>query len=278
MVREIPFPVREDSLMTAGRVPGPLGAGHDGIANDFLTNRVHRIGSGATRQGAVPGPLGQHFYADKAGGSGGPPAPLVGKKRALIVIGAGQEQLKKGMGRAGTNENLDAAARSAFAPFTKDLDVTLRHVKNAKEMKDLIGIHTWDVVVYFGHGYVNARALSPAHDGNDALEQADFAAALKAAGVKKVYLFGCSAADTGLARTLSTDLPGTNVYGILDTLEARWEMGRDASGAYNRLKFSEQPTEYTNGKRTVDGKKTPKRPRDRLDPIKAGDDSTEVDQ
>jgi hypothetical protein len=259
--------------MVAGRVPGPLGLNDYGV--DSAIGRA-RIGPHAPRGAAPPGPLGFHGYADPNGGSGGQAATGSTKPRALIVIGAGQDELKRAHGRDGTDANLDAAARAAFKPYVKDSDVTIRHVRNSAEMKAVIVSQNWDIVVYFGHGFVNARSLSPAHNGNDELTESDLANALNTAHAKKVYLIGCSAADTGLARSLSTDLPGTSVYGMLNELEAKWEMNKSKS--VNNLTFGEQPTEYTNGKRTVDGQPTATRPRDRLDGISTDDSSGEIKQ
>src|SRR5262249_13763457 len=155
-----------------------------------------------------------------------------------------------------------------FAALVKDHDVTLEHVRSASQMKALIESGTWDVVVYLGHGVMTLRALDPGHEVNNPfLTMEDLASALKTAQAKRVHLDGCRAGSTGLARKLSEQLPGTVVYGTFDMLDVSWEQGVNKQGPYNVLKLNQPPTEYTNGKQTVNGIKTPQRPHEMGDPI-----------
>ena len=149
------------------------------------------------------------------------PTGLEGK--ALIIVGAGQEELSRV--HSPSRQNFDAAAKAMLLPQTKGLDVEIVHVNSAAEMVNKLKSGSWDTVVYMGHGVTRSPQINPSgkHDPSKFLDEAALAAALKQGNPKNVYLLGCAAVDTGLARTLSKDLPDSGVNGIEDVLEVNWE-------------------------------------------------------
>ena len=98
-------------------------------------------------------------------------------------------------------------------------------------MKELIEGGSWDVVIYFGHGVENQMALAPDERGR-ILKKEELAQALQKAQVKKVYLFGCKAGLTGLARQLSKDVLGATVYGTFGSLDVDGEQRKDPDGTF----------------------------------------------
>jgi hypothetical protein len=258
--------------MAQSRIPGPVGL-----------NQLNALNPGPHPTGgrAIPGPIGLWFAPDDpTTSSGGGSGSASSKLKALIVIGAGQDGIKKGVRLSG-DEYFDKSARNSFAAYTANHDVTLKHVTSAKEMKDLIESDTWDVVIYFGHGVENQMALDP-HERGKPLTEAELAQALQKSQTKNVFLFGCKAGETGLARKLSKDVPGTSVFATFGSLEASWKQGQDRPGGpmTNEFDFKSPLTEYTGGFASKAGKKTDKRPRERNDPVKSTDDpfSETVDQ
>src|SRR5262249_40534149 len=139
--------------------------------------------------------------------------------------------------------------------------------KSAKEMKELIESDTWDVVAYFGHGVENQMALAP-QEGGRILSKDDLVAALKKAHPSQVILLGCRAGETGLARQLSKEVPGTTVLGTFESLDVTWKQGQEKGGAfYNRLEPNQGFTEYKDGFQMENGKRSKRRRHERGDPI-----------
>jgi hypothetical protein len=242
------------------RVPGTLGTSPGGVG------------------GRVPGPIGRTLW-QKNSTLPEPAATKSSKPKALIVLGTGHDGIKKGV-RLNSDKYFDKSARDSFAPYTKDHEVTLVHVDSAKEMRELIEGDTWNVVIYFGHGVENQMALAP-KEGGKQLNEEELANALKKAQTKQVYLFGCKAGETGLARKLSKDVPGTTVHGTFGSLDVDWEQRMDPDKTFtNKFVFKEVLTEYKSGFQMKDGKKTKQRRQERGDRITIGDDPLEpmVDQ
>jgi hypothetical protein len=194
------------------------------------------------------------------------PATRQSSKKALIAIGTGHDGIKKGV-RLNSDKYFDQSARNSFAPYTKGHDVHLVHVDSAKEMRDLIEGGTWNVVLYFGHGVENQMALAP-KEGGTLLSMGELAKALQKAQATQVYLFGCKAGQTGLARKLSKEVPGATVHGTFGSLDVDWEqrMGPDKTFT-NRFIFKEALTDYKGGFQTKDGKRTKQRRRENDDPL-----------
>jgi hypothetical protein len=257
--------------MAQARIPGSLGLERN-KAPAGARDLPNVLGPGrhSTKGGAAPGPIGLRLWQEDPTAS--PKAgPTSSKPKALIVIGTGHDSIKKGVRFTG-DTYFDKAALASFAAYTPSHDVTLRHVKSAKEMKELIEGGTWDVIIYFGHGVENQMALAP-QEGGRILKKEELAQALQKAGVKKVYLFGCKAGLTGLARALSKDVPGATVYGTFGSLDVDWEQRKDPDGTFtNKFDFKEPLTEYTGGFQTKDGKKTKQRRHERGDPITISDE------
>src|SRR5262245_50061845 len=111
--------------MAAGKVPGPQGLGLRVVETFRLPNDI--------RRGAVPGPVGLRRCADKGGSGGGHAATA--KPRAVIIIGAGQDDIKLGVRHADT-KHFDQAARETFGKYfgAERYAVTVKHVKSPKEM------------------------------------------------------------------------------------------------------------------------------------------------
>jgi hypothetical protein len=257
--------------MAQARIPGSVGLKRNNLpAGARVLPNALGPGPHSTKGGAAPGPIGLRLWQEDPTAS--PKAgPTSSKPRALIIIGTGHDSIQKGVRLKG-DTYFDKAALASFAAFTPSHDVTLRHVKSAKEMKELIEGGTWDVVIYFGHGVENQMALAPDERGR-ILKKEEFAQALQKAQVKKVYLFGCKAGQTGLARQLSKDVPGATVYGTFGSLDVDWEQRKDPDGTFtNKFDFKEPLTEYTGGFQTKDGRKTKQRRHERGDPITMGDD------
>jgi hypothetical protein len=209
----------------------------------------------------VPGPTGRlYVYADKDG-SGSTAA----KRRALVVVGGGHEDLKGNRSDA----DLDNALNSAFQRYLPGYKFTIRHVASPKEMTDVISSASWDAVIYFGHAYEGReQALLPSGK-HGALSRDDLIKALRRAGAKKVLLFGCESAATGLARRVSKELPDTSVLGMSKELEATWATQVAGGERQDTLTFNGDPAEYVNGKYVVDGKVAARRPHENLDPVDA---------
>ena len=172
--------------MTQARIPGPLGQRTGGEAISIHPGR--RLPQGDS----PPGPVGLHvwnapiFAAPNSvvknvnTGSGG---------KALIVVGTGHHDLKRGV-RHSDDKHFNQAILDFFAPHTKGMNVTIKHVKSAKEMKQLIARGSWDLVAYFGHGVVNQMALEPQERGTR-LSKDELVSALKQAKPSRVILMGC---------------------------------------------------------------------------------------
>ncbi len=249
----------------AGRAPGPIGLG----SKEALIGGGNVAGFPAARgtrgSSTVPGPVGRHYVAYATpDGSGG--ATTTAKKKALIIIGAGQEAIKAGR----DDKQFDEAAKSALAKYVKGYDVTLKHVRSAAETIKLLESGQWDTFIYFGHGVLNEKKLDPGHDAKALLTESDLISALKKAQPSKVYLLGCSSGETGLARSVAKQLPGTNVYGTFGLLDATWASGKSREGPYSSMTFNQPFTEYTDGFQTENGKKTKQRRAERGDPINIG--------
>ena len=251
--------------MAQARIPGSVGPKRNNVPANALGPGPH-----STKGGAAPGPIGLRPWQEDPTAS--PKAgPASSKPRALIIIGTGHDSIRQGV-RLKDDTYFDKAALASFAAFTPSHDVTLRHVRSAKELKELIEGGTWDVVIYFGHGRGEPDGACPDERGR-ILKKEEFAQALQKAQVKKVYLFGCKAGQTGLARQLSKDVPGATVYGTFGSLDVNWEQRKDPDGTFtNKFEFKEPLTEYTGGFQTKDGRKTKQRRHERGDPITMSDD------
>lgn len=246
--------------MALSRTPGPAGG---------VLGRINKPGG----PGSVsPRPLGLEirspiFAAPRLAQVSPPKAA---SNKALIVIGDGHDSMKQGV-RLKNDKYFDQAALTSFAAYTKGYTVTLVHVNSAADMKRVIEKGSWDVVIYFGHGVMNQMALAPKETGKR-LSKEDLESALQTAGAKKVYLFGCRAGWTGLARQLSKSLPGATVFGTFGTLDVEWEQRKDADSTFtNQFIFKEGLTEFTSGAQTEGGKKTKTRRQEMGDPIQVTD-------
>lgn len=234
--------------MAQSRFPGPIGL--DGL---LLENGAHH-GSGVTgldipgtKGGAIPGGVGHTLWQKQSDLPASSPPTKSSSPSALIIIGTGHDHIKQGV-RLKSDDYFDKAAQTTFAPYLTGAKVTVKHVSSAKEMKDVIAGGTWDVVIYFGHGVENAKALAPNETGAH-LKEADLVAALKAAKAKQVVLAGCKSAATGLARSLSKQLPGANVYGNSEGLDADWVQKGDSKGniTTNEFQFKQSFLRYKDG-------------------------------
>jgi hypothetical protein len=255
--------------MVQSRIPGPIGL--DGMlseAGPHHQSGVKGLDIPATKGGATPGGLGRTLWQKQSGLPASPPPIKSSSPSALIVIGTGHDHIKKGV-RFKSDDYFDKAAQTTFAPHLTGAKVTIKHVSSAREMKDVIAGGTWDVVIYFGHGVENAKALAPNETGPH-LKEEELVSALKAAKAKRVVLAGCKSAATGLARALSKQLPGTNVYGNAEGLDASWLQKMDTEGNFtNEFQFVQQFSRY-NGGFQVDvktGAKLARRLVERGDPI-----------
>jgi hypothetical protein len=185
--------------------------------------------------------------------------------KALIVVGTGHDDLKRGV-RHSDDKHFNQAILDFFAPHTKGMNVTIRHVKSAKEMKQLIAGGSWDLVAYFGHGVVNQMALEPQERGAR-LSKDELVSALKQAKPSRVILMGCKAGWTGLGRQISTELPGVTVSATFESLDVSWEQGRKDGQNYNRLTPSEEFTDYKDGFHIENGQKAKWRKREQVDKL-----------
>jgi hypothetical protein len=238
--------------MVLPRTPGPIGLDRRDSDADWVGR--HDVLDRA--RGEPEGPLGRTLWQKKSTPDTAPgPAPAgQAKGRALIVIGTGHDSIKQGV-RFKTDEYFNKAALASFARYTGSHQVTLLHVDSAAAMKRAIENGPWDVVIYFGHGVENQMALAPKEMGTP-LSEADLASALKKGSVKSVYLFGCKAGATGLARRLSKDVPGTTVYGTFGSLDVEWEQKKDpGQELVNRFIFKEPLSEYKDNFQMEKGKK-----------------------
>jgi len=236
------------------RIPGPLG----------------NVPGGGARE---PGPIGLHVWNSPIFAAPNTVAKAVNAAsagKALIVVGTGHDDLKKGV-RYPDDKNFNQAILDFFAPQTKGLTVTIKHVKSAKEMKQLIASETWDVVAYFGHGVVNQMALEPQERGAR-LSKDELVAALKQAKPSRVILMGCKAGWTGLGRQISTELPGVTVSATFESLDVSWEQGSKDGQFYNRLTPSEAFTDYKDGLHIENGQKAKWRRREQVDPLDVNGD------
>lgn len=234
--------------MVQSRLPGPIGL--DGLL--FENGLHHQAGVRgldlpASKGGALPGGLEHTLWQKQSDVPSSTPAVKSSTPSALIVIGTGHDHIKKGV-RLKSDDYFDRAAQTTFAPYLNGAKVTVKHVSSAKELKQVIAGGTWDVVIYFGHGVENARALAPNETGAH-LKEEELVAALKAAKTKQVVLAGCKSAATGLARALSSQLPGTNVYGNSEGLDADWVQKGDAKGniTTNEFQFKQSFVRYKDG-------------------------------
>jgi hypothetical protein len=263
--------------MALPRTPGPIGLDRQGYDPDGTS----RNGVLDRARGEPQGPLGRTLWQKKSAPDTAPdPAPAgQAKGRALIVIGTGHDSIKQGV-RFKTDEYFDKAALTSFAAYTGSHQVTLVHVDSAAAMKKVIENGPWDVVIYFGHGVENQMALAPKEMGKP-LSEADLASALKKASVKSVYLFGCKAGATGLARRLSKDVPGATVYGTFGSLDVEWEQRKDPDQPLvNRFTFKEPLSEYKDNFQMEKGKKLKTRKHEMGDKIDVNADPIDprVDQ
>jgi hypothetical protein len=237
--------------MALARTPGPIGLHRPGYDADW----AGRNGVLDRARGEPPGPLGGTLWQKKSQTPEPAPAPAgQAKGRALIVIGTGHDSIKQGV-RLKTDEYFNKAALASFAAYTGSHAVKLVHVNSAAAMKKVIENGPWDVVIYFGHGVENQMALAPKEMGKP-LSESDLASALKKASVKSIYLFGCKAGATGLARRLSKDVPGATVYGTFGSLDVEWEQKKDPDHPLvNRFIFKESLSEYKDNFQMEKGKK-----------------------
>lgn len=256
--------------MVQSRLPGPIGL--DGLLSENGLN-PQTGGRGldlpAAKGGALPGGLEHTLWQKQSDVPVTDPAIKSSPSSALIVIGTGHDHIKEGV-KFTSNHHFDKAAQTTFAPYLTKAKVTVKHVSSAKEMKQVIAGGTWDVVIYFGHGVENARALAPNETGTH-LKEEELVAALRTAKVKRVVLAGCKSAATGLARSLSKQLPGTDVYGNAEGLDAEWVQEGDSNNnvTTNKFQFTQSFVRYKDGFQ-VDvktGTKLTRRLAERGDPI-----------
>ena len=154
--------------MTQSRIPGPLGGSPDA---DTLEARAIGIslrpGRHSPQADSPPGPVGLHVWNSPIYAAPNSVTKAVNTAsggNALIVVGTGHDDLKKGV-RHSDDKHFNQAILEFFAPHTKGMNVTIKHVKSAKEMKQLIAGGSWNLVAYFGHGVVNQMALEPQERG-----------------------------------------------------------------------------------------------------------------
>jgi len=256
--------------MTQARVPGPLGQTPDGKLDASDSGSVLHLGRRVPYTSRSPGPVGQHIWSAPIFAAPGAVAKVTNTGSggtALIVVGTGHDDVKKGV-RYSDDKYFDQAILDFFAPHTKGLNVTIKHVTSAKEMRDLIANGFWDVVAYFGHGVVNQMALEPKERGAR-LSKDELVSALKQAKPSRVLLMGCKACWTGLARQVSKELPGVTVSATFESLDVNWEQGSKDGQFYNRLTPSEEFTDYKDGFHIENGQKAKMRRREqdnKLDP------------
>jgi hypothetical protein len=255
--------------MTQSRIPGPLGQTPDA---DTLEPRSIglslRPGRRAPHADTPPGPVGLHVWNSPILAAPNTVAKAVNSGaggKALIVVGTGHDDLKRGV-RHSDDKHFNQAILDFFAPHTKGMDVTIKHVKSAKEMKQLIAGGSWDLVAYFGHGVVNQMALEPLERGAR-LSKDELVSALKQAKPSRVILMGCKAGWTGLGRQISTELPGVTVSATFESLDVSWEQGRKDGQNYNRLTPSEEFTDYKDGLHIENGQKAKWRKREQVDKL-----------
>ena len=256
--------------MTQARIPGPLGQSPNSNTIEEPSNGLSvRPGRRAPHGDTPPGPVGLHIWNAPIFAAPGAVAKVTNTGsggKALIVVGTGHDDLKKNV-RYPDDKHFNQAILDFFAPHTKGLTVTIKHVNSAKEMRDLIANGSWDVVAYFGHGVVNQMALEPKERGAR-LSKDDLVAALKQAKPNKVLLMGCKAGWTGLGRQISKEIPGVTVGATFESLDVSWEQGKPKNGDfYNRLTPSEDFTMYKDGFQLDQGQKAKWRKREQVDKL-----------
>ena len=254
--------------MTQARIPGPLGLTPDGGLNASNSGAVLRLGRRVPYTNRSPGPVGLHIWSAPIFAAPGAVAKVTNTGsggKALIVVGTGHDDLKRGV-RHSDDKHFNQAILDFFAPHTKGMDVTIRHVQSAKEMKQLIAGGSWDLVAYFGHGVVNQMALEPQERGAR-LSKDELVSALKQAKPSRIILMGCKAGWTGLGRQISTELPGVTVSATFESLDVSWEQGRKDGQNYNRLTPSEEFTDYKDGFHIENGQKAKWRKREQVDKL-----------
>ena len=255
--------------MTQARIPGPVGRSSDGEAIEPRTIGLSlRPGRRAPQADSPPGPVGLHVWNSPIFAAPNTVAKAVNTAaggKALIVVGTGHDDVKKGV-RYSDDKHFDQAILDFFAPHTKGMNVTIKHVKSAKEMKQLIAGESWDLVAYFGHGVVNQMALEPQERGAR-LSKDELVAALKQAKPSRVLLMGCKAGWTGLGRQISTELPGVTVSATFESLDVNWEQGSKDGQFYNRLTPSEGFTDYKDGFHIENEQKAKWRKREQVDKL-----------
>src|SRR5918994_1014005 len=255
--------------MTQARIPGPLGHSPNSDAIETRSKEMSlRPGRPGPQGDRPPGPIGLHVWKGPIYAAPNSVAKVVNTGsggKALIVIGTGHDDLKRGV-RHSDDKYFNQAILEFFAPRTKGLSVTIKHVTSAKEMKQLIASELWDVVAYFGHGVVNQMALEPKERGAR-LSKDELVSALKQAKPSRVLLMGCKAGWTGLGRQISTELPGVTVSATFESLDVSWEQGSKDGQNYNRLTHSEEFTDYKDGFRIENGQKAKWRKREQVDKL-----------
>ena len=256
--------------MTQSRIPGPLGRTPDADTIEARTIELSlRPGRRAPQADSPPGPVGLHIWSAPIFAAPGVVAKVTNTGsggKALIVVGTGHDDLKKDV-RYPDDKHFTQAILEYFAPHTKGLTVTIKHVNSAKEMKRLIAEGSWELVAYFGHGVVNQMALEP-KEGGARLSKDELVTALKQAKPSRVLLMGCKAGWTGLGRQISTELPGVTVGATFESLDVTWEQGKPKDGDfYNRLKPSEEFTLYKDGFQLDNGQKAKWRKREQVDKL-----------
>ena len=255
--------------MTQARIPGPLGGTPEGEAVEpRVIGPAMRPGRRPPQGDRPPGAVGLHVWSAPIFAAPGAVAKVTNTGsagKALIVVGTGHDDLKKDV-RFPDDKHFNQAILDFFAPHTTGLNVTIKHVTSAKEMKQLIAGGTWDLVAYFGHGVVNQMALEPKERGAR-LSKDELVAALKQAKPSRVLLMGCKAGWTGLGRQISKELPGVTVSATFESLDVSWEQGSKDNKFYNRLTPSEAFTDYKDGFHIENGQKAKWRRREQVDPL-----------
>lgn len=248
--------------MTGSRPPGPIGS--PGVLDHFDPGEGTELFQ--LPHDATPGPIGLALSPVVFASPKTPASKAVG--RALIVIGAGHDDLADGVRYKG-KKYFRQAALGVFDPYTKGHDVTLKFVTSAKDMTKLLEGDTWNVVLYFGHGVLNRQELMPGYgSGGPSLKKDSFAAALKRSNAAKIYLFGCNAGFTGLARAVSKQLPSATVHGTFGELDVEWRQeGKGKRVTENKFVLKEPLVEFKGGFQTNNGAKTKQRRREIGDPI-----------
>jgi hypothetical protein len=250
--------------MAAYKIPGFHGPG-----SEFQWDRT-RFPTG----NHIPGPAGLRLVPQGSTTPTKQAQAAPAKATALIIVGAGHDDIRKGV-RFKSNKYFKKAALHSFKKYTKSHDTKIVFVKSAPEMTKLLESQPWDVVIYFGHGYLLSRTLVPGFGQNSSdsgISEAVLIQSLKKSKAKDVYLFGCRAGWTGLARSVSKSLPEVSVRATFTDLDADWiqsgvQKGKKTTLDKNEFKMREKLTEYKNGFQTENGIKTKKRKAEHQDPV-----------